>query len=117
MVPSSIFGGARPVDTAIKEKEIEEKILHERDDKESHPKENGTTNADVSPSRSTYSRDRKVRPVQIEEESSAEKSNDKSERKTHKGTGKESGGENAEPKQDQPVVPKHYEEPKAPVCG
>ena len=117
VVPSSIFGGARPVDTAVKEKEIEEKILQERDSKESHAKENGTTDADVSPNRSSYSHNRKARPAQIEEKSSAEQSNDQPERKTSKGNRKDSGGENSERKPDHPVVPKHYEEPKAPVCG
>jgi len=115
VAPSSIFGGARPVDTAVKEKEIEEKMLQERGGKEGHAKENGTTDADNSPSRSHHHHIKKGRPSEVDEKSSGRQGHDQSDRKTPKGTKKEPAGDSAERKQEAPKAVKQYEEPKAPV--
>ena len=113
MVPSSsIFGGARPVDTATKEKEIEEKIMHEREAKESQVKQNGTTEAD----RSSQSQERKAAQARIPEKNWSKERTDAPERKPERAT-EDAGGGTPEGKREQTSAPKQYEEPKAPVCS
>ena len=114
VAPSSIFGGARPVDTALKEKEIEEKILQEQIVKESHVHENGTADVDTSPTRPGYSHNRKAKPADIEESVPAKQNNDQPDRKGQRGTRKVSSDEDTEPRKHDQA--KQYEEPKAPVC-
>lgn len=98
---SSIFGGAKPVDTASKEKEIEDKLLKDQRDREHDTKQNGTTEAESSPSRSRESQHGKDKKEQNTEKGSLKEAHEK----------KDLDDEVA----DKPKVPKHYEEPKAPV--
>lgn len=111
---SSIFGGARPVDTATKEKEIEQKLMGEQTatTKEGHAKQNGTSEGDSLPNRSSLSRDLKDRQVQnTEKDSSAEPSEDANPN-DDKILKKEPDGETTERQK----TAKQYEEPKTPVC-
>ena len=127
---SSIFGGAKPVDTAAKEREIEEKLLQEQrkeaekkaanrsrttserssDDPEQHQKTIFGHAKPVDTSRREREIEEKLRKTEIVESSADSR---------HKEGGKpkldESSNNNAERKVRSPPVPKKVEEEEPPV--
>ena len=127
---SSIFGGARPVDTATKEKEIEEKLKQEpvrakqKPTKEGHLEQNGSVDDAESPQR-------KKEPYESHRHSPGDKSKSRNmspgardgERDGIRRADDRQEGRQTEEKakieerkkREKPIAPRHYEEPKAPV--
>lgn len=127
---SSIFGGARPVDTATKEKEIEEKLQQvpvrakQKPTKEGHSEQNGDFDGTESPQQ-------KQQPYDSRRQSPGDRSKTRNVSPGARDGGRdgtrraadEREGEQTEErakseerkKREKPVAPRHYEEPKAPV--
>ena len=127
---SSIFGGARPVDTATKEKEIEEKLKQEpargkqKPAKEGHLEQNGSVDGAESPQRKKEPYDsRRQSPGDKSKSSNMSPGAHDGERDGIRRADDRQEGRQTEErakieerkKREKPIAPRHYEEPKAPV--
>eukprot|EP00795_Rhopilema_esculentum_P014426 gene14426-5482_t len=124
---SSIFGGARPVDTATREREIEKKILHSEDTDATKTTQNGSVGSEEPHSDPSVS-DRKPSPQakDVQRQGRVDDAPARNKEGAWRSLGQEGSvgriesSENKEnrndvdKKGDEPQLP-HYEEAKAPV--
>ena len=130
---SSIFGGARPVDTATREREIEKKILHSEDTNATKTTQNGSVGSEEPQSDpSSNVSDRKPSPQAKGKDGQQQGRVDDAPASNKEGVWRSSGQEggvgrvessetkenrnDVDRKGDEPQLP-HFEEAKAPVSS